>query len=244
MSATTHNVIVNYYHPRANEERAFFVENFCPLCNESIFVDPAFAYELPSMPNIGDDLHILIANCPKCGCAFDSLYKSIDSTSDLLAFESFLPPKPLPVSEIPKTISKLSPIFCDTYNQAISSIEAGYDQLVGLGLRKALEFLVKDYLISITSDIEEQNRISELSLAKAIDKLDNEQIKKFAHAARIFGNDETHYLKKFNFDIQNFRLIIEFVIKFIDQEIKKKELEFAIDQALSPKSPKRKPSND
>src|SRR5262245_12185804 len=42
-------------------------------------------------------------------------------------------------------ISQLSPTFVELVNQAETAASIGLDQIVGIALRKALEFLVKDF---------------------------------------------------------------------------------------------------
>jgi hypothetical protein len=60
-------------------------------------------------------------------------------------------------SEFPNNITEISPNFVDIYNQAIAAETHQLNQLVGIGLRKALEFLVKDF--ARTENSEKENEI-------------------------------------------------------------------------------------
>jgi hypothetical protein len=55
-------------------------------------------------------------------------------------------------STFSETIAKLSPVFCETYDQAARAEENGLTQICGAGYRRALEFLVKDFAISNKSN--------------------------------------------------------------------------------------------
>ena len=43
-------------------------------------------------------------------------------------------------------------MFVETYSQAIFAEENSLNQLIGIGIRKSLEFLIKDFLISQNGD--------------------------------------------------------------------------------------------
>ena len=64
--------------------------------------------------------------------------------------------------------------------------------MVGIGYRKALEFLVKDYLIQIQE--EDSETIKRLELGKCINKMSDEKIQILAKGATWLGNDETLYV--------------------------------------------------
>jgi hypothetical protein len=84
-----------------------------------------------------------------------------------------------------------------------------------MGYRKALEFLVKDYLkIKLpgsTIDIEKK------LLGKCIDELiDNPNIKAMAKRAAWLGNDETHYTRKWeDKDISDLKKLIKLTVHWI-----------------------------
>ncbi len=87
-----------------------------------------------------------------------------------------------------------------------------------------MEFLIKDYLIK--DKPEERNNIESSMLGKCIDNhIDNNKIKQVAKRAVLIGNDETHYVRKWdNKDIEDLKKLIELTINWIEMEIQTKEL--------------------
>lgn len=49
--------------------------------------------------------------------------------------------------EFDAKLKKVSPQFVKVYNQALKAEEFSLDEIAGLGYRKALEFLIKDFAI-------------------------------------------------------------------------------------------------
>jgi len=100
----------------------------------------------------------------------------------------------------------------------------GLDQITGVGYRKALEFLIKDYLISLNPDKEE--KIKKKSLGNCIkDGVTDSHIKAVAERAVWLGNDETHYVRKWeDKDVSNLKDLIDLCIHWIEAEIKTKRM--------------------
>lgn len=92
-------------------------------------------------------------------------------------------------------VNNLSPQFVKIYNQALHAEQIGLDEIAGIGYRKSLEFLVKDYCIHLHPEQEET--IKSRQLAQCIREfIDVPQIKVLAEKATWIGNDETHYIRK------------------------------------------------
>ncbi|HEY5910600.1 MAG TPA: hypothetical protein VJA21_08360 [Verrucomicrobiae bacterium] len=125
--------------------------------------------------------------------------------------------------EFPKNISDLSPDFCDIYYQALVAEDNGLDQVCGPGYRKALEFLVKDFLIKgrFKEDPTKQEEVKKLFLAPVIKNfVDEERIKRCAERATWLGNDHTHYLRKWvGKDISDLKSLILITVSHIDSVI-------------------------
>lgn len=96
--------------------------------------------------------------------------------------------------DIPKEITETFPKFVKIYKQALISEYYGLDEIIGISLRKSIEFLVKDYLIRILK--EKEDVIEKISLGRAIDMINDTEIHTLAKAAVWIGNDETHYIQK------------------------------------------------
>ena len=81
------------------------------------------------------------------------------------------------------------------YNQAFAAEQQNLTEICGVGYRKALEFLIKDFAIKNTPDKKEE--IEKKLLGKCIaDYIDDNRIKSVAKRAVWLGNDETHYVRK------------------------------------------------
>ena len=103
------------------------------------------------------------------------------------------PPKQQP-PQIPKEISAHYPEFYKIYAQADRAEQIGLDKIVGMAYRKALENLVKNYLIEIYP-ANKDDILREL-LSSSIARIEYSRIQKLAKAASWIGNDETHMVKK------------------------------------------------
>lgn len=122
-------------------------------------------------------------------------------------------------------IKELSPSFCDIYNQAYAAQQMNLSQICGVGYRKALEFLIKDYIMSSMED-EKKERIKQKNLAKCIkEDISSQNVKAVAARATWIGNDETHYVRKWeDKDIRDLIGIIDLTIRWIESEIETKRL--------------------
>ena len=123
----------------------------CPICH--IKIRPLF---MNSNIIIHNDSRIeAIFHCtnPDCGRLFIAIYH-FD-----ISYPSFYLKKTEPVYQrdeiFPDQIKQVSPTFVEIYNQAMAAEAFNLDQLTGIGLRKALEHLVKDFAISQKKDKED-----------------------------------------------------------------------------------------
>jgi hypothetical protein len=117
--------------------------------------------------------------------------------------------------DVTEQVQQLSPTFVEIYNQACAAEAESLDQISGVGFRKALEFLIKDYCISKNQDKEES--IKELALSKVIGQyVEDVNIKECAKRAIWLGNDETHYVRKFDtHDIDDLKVLIALTMSWI-----------------------------
>lgn len=97
----------------------------------------------------------------------------------------------------PDNLETLSPRFKKIYKQASIAENSGLDELSGFGYRKALEFLIKDYLIKNTMDDEQKiksDRIKSDSLNNCIKRLNDSDLQNVSRISTWIGNDSTHYV--------------------------------------------------
>lgn len=123
----------------------------------------------------------------------------------------------------PEVIKTVSPTFCLVYSQVEHAEAEELEQLVGIGLRKALEFLVKDFAQSEHPD--SADAIKKGLLGSCIDKyLDDRNIKECAKRAVWLANDETHYVRKWERrDIQDLKLLVRLTVNWLENYLLTKQ---------------------
>jgi len=151
----------------------------------------------------------------KCERLFLALYTyKQNDTPPRFRFDRAIPYEPAKPS-VPLPISEVSPTFVDVYSQALAAESLGLGQLTGIGLRKALEFLIKDF--AITKNPGAKEAILKKSLASCIGEyISDESVKQVAKRAAWLGNDETHYLRKWeDKDIKDLKVLISLSVNGI-----------------------------
>ncbi len=84
-----------------------------------------------------------------------------------------------------------SPQFVKIYSEVMKAKHQGLYLLVGPGLRKAIEYLVKDYLLY--TNILSEEKLKKIALRKCIaDFIQNEDLLAVMGATVEIGNDEVH----------------------------------------------------
>jgi hypothetical protein len=153
---------------------------------------------------------------PDCGRLFIADYRNTGSTVLQLGRVEPIYHKAV---TFPDPVLEISSTFVDIYNQAMVAESQNLHQLTGIGLRKALEFLVKDYAISTKPQDEEKIKAS--LLGPCIEKfIADSKIKKCAKLAAWLGNDETHYVRKWvDKDINDLKLLIKLTVNWIENSI-------------------------
>ena len=193
----------------------FETEKKCPICKASI--SPIFFHAVMCKPHEGEPDFSVLNYCTNCDHTFLSNYKII-SKNGVNVDQSKL------ISSVPniffkkifdEQLTNLSPRFDKIYNQALEAESMDLDEIAGIGYRKALEFLVKDYAIRKNPDNEE--KIKSMFLSNCInDYIDEPHIKNLAKSSAWLGNDETHYVKKFeDRDINDMKKFIKATVYFI-----------------------------
>ncbi|WP_177340924.1 DUF4145 domain-containing protein [Comamonas thiooxydans] len=123
------------------------------------------------------------------------------------------------LSTFSEEIKNLSPNFIEIFNQSEEAQSRNLLQICGIGYRKALEFLIKDYCITLHPDKEID--IKSKLLSKCInDYINDANIKIVAERAAWLGNDEAHYIKKWaSKDIGDLKTLIKLSLNWIESSI-------------------------
>ena len=123
----------------------------------------------------------------------------------------------------PEVIQRVSPSFCQIFNEASTAEHYRLKNVAGPGYRKALEFLVKDFLIS--EEPAKKEAIQSMNLQNAIqNKVRDTNVKTCAERATWLGNDETHYLRKWDDkDIEDLKKLIRLTAAWIENDLLTKD---------------------
>lgn len=183
----------------------------CPVCHKSMH--PTYI----DHRRIAQEL-VVIYICPSCSELLICIYKQGEIQSNLVVYWNIDRYYPIDLNshDFSEIIKEISPEFCNIYNESIKAESMGLNEICGVGYRKALEFLVKHY--AIYKYPEEQEKIGKRPLKQCIDSyIEYPKIKACATAATFLGNDETHYIRKFeNKDVNDLKRLINMTVAWID----------------------------
>lgn len=184
----------------------------CPYCETMVM--PTYMF----MTNVGHDFHKynVFCQCPNCDETFILEYGRYNVSE--FRFRQIHPNPTLKKESFSDTIKEISPSFADIYNQAYGAFQLGLNHVCGMGFRKALEFLIKDYAIRKRPDAEES--IKKALLGVCINNyVDDVRVKEMANRATWLGNDETHYVRLYDDrDVTHLMALIKVTIHWIEME--------------------------
>lgn len=190
----------------------------CPVCNTGNEFAPCYAY-LAIIPDVysGGSIRRLeiVFKCPRQKCQrlfmanYSGKYLTFNTSGTFVYTEE---------EEFPESIQKISPKFCIIYNQSRTAEANKLDEIDGVGYGRALEFLIKDYLISLDAtkaeEIKKQHKLGPL-----INMVNDPKAKLIVSRAAWLRNDETHYERKWvNEDIQTLKALIKLIVSHIENE--------------------------
>lgn len=208
---------------------SFIEPNECPICKKAI--KPVF---LNAYLNVDQSSANIVFSCVACGQAFVKTIVDLEEPNpyvddpyyEELFNETFLAPNPPLQISFTEYIINVSEAFVKIYNESNAAECAGLSEIAGVGYRKALEFLIKDYLISkFGSETAEKEKIERSLLSTCIKEyIDNPQLKIVAERAVWIGNDETHYTRKHkDKDVEDLKRLIDVTVRWIEMELMTKE---------------------
>jgi hypothetical protein len=200
---------------------------FCPRCRNSALAtvcgkaswvqsydgdspEPEAVVEVPVRCCICDQLYVALYATMHEGAFGDG---SSQGWSDPHFFAT-VPPAIAPTLPS-KTIMKISPSFSKIFDETVAAELAGLTELLGAGYRRALEFLVKDYLIF--KNPERADVIKRTFLANCIkDNIDDDTITELADKAVSIGNDFTHFERRGVHEVADLKGLIVLVRRWVE----------------------------
>lgn len=185
----------------------------CPHCNNGM--EPILEFAISTYFNdpLGTGLYSIF-KCTHRDCkrVFVAVYDVGPYNDNTLI--GFLDGSPI-APHWPETIKNIPSKFITTYLQSLKAESLALDEIAGMGYRKAIEYLVKDYVLFKSPDL--QGKIEDAPLASVINKnfTDNREgdLKELLQRATWLGNDMTHYLRYHeSFDICDLKQLIKLVV--------------------------------
>lgn len=209
----------------------------CPVCHTTL--DPIILHEIiTTTEDTQNAMLSVLAFCRKCRNTFLSTYSVMKDEAffrEKRCYDTRLiqtvPFTPIS-QEFSEKIIQVSPKFVDIYNQSYQAEQLHLSDICGMGYRKALEFLIKDYLIFMNPA--DKDSVESMPLSQCVNKLHdlNPSLKNVAKAAVWLGNDETHFIRKhMNYSTEDLKRFIRATVLLID-------LMFTIEEATSIQSQK------
>lgn len=194
----------------------------CPVCHTTL--DPTIFHKIVTTSEDGKSATLsLLSFCRRCRSSFLSTYTVIKDEATYREHRYFdanliqsVPFTPVPQA-FSDNISRVSPRFVDIYNQAYQAEQLHLTDISGMGYRKSLEFLVKDYLIFKSPD--SKDAVEKLGLSQCVDKLHdiNPSLKAIAKCATWLGNDEAHYIRlHMDYDTDDLKRFIDAMVTLIN----------------------------
>lgn len=210
------NIVLKILNTNDIENTPVELASICPLCNHAISPTVLFA-SLIEYEDYEENKVFVLNYCPNCENEFMSTH-SFDSDDDGYLYVSSAPVN-FSGRSFSENIQSLSPQFVVTYNDSFHAESLGLESICGMGYRKSLEFLIKDYVISKNSS--EKSKVEKLPLAKCISTyISDERLKALATASTWLGNDQTHYIQKHSVHgLKELKQFINAFVTFIDADL-------------------------
>lgn len=223
---------VDYPNDKHNQKICAYEEvTVCPSCHHALSPQPLTAYYVEHDVLFGKYFYLyLLCFCARCRkiflCEYKGDYDELPSSQFDLIFHHLISATPMthPPIKFSDDINNLSPGFVETYTQANTAETEQLLQICGSGYRKALEFLVKDYLCHKFP--EDAEKIRDELLSHSISRIDDSRIKVLAERSTWIGNDETHYVKKREeLGLDDMKRFIKAMLNYIESELAFEEAE-------------------
>lgn len=201
----------------------------CPSCHFAIEPKALCAYYVqPDSPSDGKCTLYLLSLCKRCNQVFlsafqESTSRPVPGFADFDSASYSVPYTPN-INKFSGDVQQLSPDFVETYAQAEIAESQRLYRICGVGYRKALEFLVKDYLRHKNPD--NTDKILAEPLGSCIKKLEAQRLKVLAERSAWIGNDETHYVRKHDdLGIEDMKRFIKAMLNYVESELAFEEAE-------------------
>ena len=170
---------------------------------------------------------VITYQCPCCDEIFFAFYQiALDSYDGIIDRGTLYPFKIVGGNKISKTfsdeINDLSQGFVLNYNDSFKAEQSGCTEIVGLGYRRAFEFLIKDFALKYFPG--DKDKIIYMPLSQCVEKYSpDDETKQLLLRTSWIGNDYTHYNNKHeDVTLEDLKQLIMLSVNDIESFIKKK----------------------
>lgn len=203
---------------RSSYKGTYVEPEICPACHHAVKPQELSVHEYKIDQQIwGLSFTYLCQHCYQPFLVFHkcTLARLVNAPPQYKAQLCFIEPQRFTEQDFDDQVKALSPCFVKIYNQALAAEASALDEIAGLGYRKAMEFLVKDFCIHKHPN--DSEKIKALPLGQCIDAyIDTPEIKALATKTAWIGNDEAHYIRKQeDRDIHDMKAFIKALVYFI-----------------------------
>jgi hypothetical protein len=184
----------------------------CPLCHQGI--DPRFLTAYSNSDKLEASYMCPLADCTSL---FIVRYQMWRGPNSIFKYSESVPFEPV-TTKFDEHISSVSPMFCTIFDEARNVELQGWKLIAGPGYRKALEFLMKDYLCKLKPDKAKDIKAQQLGPCINL-YVDNTNVREMAKRAAWLGNDETHYERKWeDHDLEDLKKVLQLTMHWISME--------------------------
>ena len=187
-----------------------FWPNECPFCHKHINpIEFGYNYERGFLD--------FVFQCSYAYCKRLFIARYLSGNDYLFLFDSLTIGTTKPIN-FSSEINSISPSFVQIYNESHSAEVNGLLEICGVGYRKSLEFLIKDYLIK--KNPTKAENIKKKFLGNCIqEEVTDSKIKSAAKRAAWLGNDETHYVRQWTGEnLESLKKLIALTTHWIEME--------------------------
>ncbi len=207
--------------------------NTCSICKCGI--DPKtinkFIYKYNDINRI-----IVTYQCPICDDLIFAFYEiGSDSYYETINDEILHPFRVIgnnQTKNFSDEIKEVSKRFVDIYNDTYIAEQAGCKEIIGVGYRRAFEFLIKDFAIKYNPN--DAEKISNMTLSQCVNCYSpDEETKQLLLKASWIGNDFAHYKNKHkDIKLDDLKQLIMLSLGSIESYIKKKNYICNIEKSI------------
>jgi hypothetical protein len=209
-----------------------YLPDECPFCHHKIFPHYLIGFMFYDSVDRFDAMFL----CPDYYCEeffhviyLDSKYdEKLEKLSGLPFELTYILSGDFTPEKFDIEIKRISPKFVKIYNQALEAERGGLKEISGLGFRKAVEFLLKDY--TINNHPQHRDTIIKMPLSQVINNyVEDIDIKEMAHRAIWLGNDEAHYSRELSSNsVVNLKKLIKLTTLWISMKYHTEKIKIAI----------------